>query len=155
VTKDTRDGAPGSQPPGSLEEQTFVALLRTADHLQWRAAEMFKQHGLSPTQYNALRILRGAGPEGLPCSEVGKRMINHDPDITRLLDRLEGRKLIQRSRGQKDRRVINARITLAGLDLLKSTNREVADTHRKLLGHLGEQRLHLLIRLLEEAGQKS
>jgi hypothetical protein len=82
-------------------------------------------------------------------------MINHDPDITRLLDRLEGRKLIQRSRGQKDRRVINARITLAGLDLLKSMNREVADTHRKLLGHLGEQRLHLLFRLLEEAGQKS
>jgi DNA-binding MarR family transcriptional regulator len=144
-----------SQPLGSLEEQTFVALLRTVDHLQWRAAEMFKQHGLSPTQYNALRILRGAGPEGLPCSEVGKRMINHDPDITRLLDRLEGRKLIRRDREQKDRRVIKARITPAGLDLLKSMNREVAEFHRQTLGHLGGKRLQDLMQLLTAVQEKA
>lgn len=136
---------------GSLEEQTFVALLRTADQLQWRAAEMFKPHGLSPTQYNALRILRGAGPEGLACSEVGERMINRDPDITRLLDRLEGRGLIRRSREQKDRRVIKVRITAAGLDLLKSMNREVAEFHRHVLGHLGEDRLESFLHLLEAA----
>jgi DNA-binding MarR family transcriptional regulator len=144
-----------SQPPGSLEEQTFVALLRTADHLQWSAAEMFKQHGLSPTQYNALRILRGAGPEGLTCSEVGKRMINHDPDITRLLDRLEGRKLIRRDREQKDRRVIKARITPAGMDLLKSMNREVAEFHRQTLGHLGGKRLQDLMQLLTAVREKA
>src|SRR5277367_1435509 len=138
----------------NLEEEAFVALLRTADRLQGRAAEMFKQHGLSPTQYNALRILRGAGPEGLACSEVGKRMINRDPDITRLLNRLERRGLIQRNRGQKDRRVIKARIIAAGLALLKSLNREVEQFHRKILGHLGERRLQALVRLLEQAREK-
>jgi DNA-binding MarR family transcriptional regulator len=135
----------------SLEERTFVALLRAADQLQRRSAEMFKPHGLSPTQYNALRILRGAGAEGLACSEVGKRMINRDSDITRLLDRLERRGLIQRSRGQKDRRVIRTQITPAGIDLLKGLNREVAEFHRQVLGHLGEEGLESLIRLLEAA----
>jgi len=138
-----------------LGEQAFVALLRTADQLEWRAAEMFKPHGLSPTQYNALRILRGAGAEGLACSEVGERMINRDPDITRLLARLERRGLIQRSREQTDRRVIKARITPAGLDLLKSLNRKVAEFHRQVLGRLGEERLQSLIRLLEAAREKS
>jgi DNA-binding MarR family transcriptional regulator len=151
VAKGTKGEAPATPPSGSLEEQTFVALLRTADQLQWRAAEMLKPHGLSPTQYNALRILRGAGPEGLACSEVGARMINRDPDITRLLDRLDRRGLIRRSREQKDRRVIKARITPAGLDLLKSLNREVAEFHRGLLGHLGEERLEFLVQLLETA----
>ncbi len=151
VGKGTKGGTPVSQTSGSLEEQTFVALLRTADQLQWRAAEMLKPHGLSPTQYNALRILRGAGPEGLACSEVGERMINRDPDITRLLDRLERRGLIRRSREQTDRRVIKARITAAGLDLLKAMNREVAEFHRQILGHLGGERLESLVRLLETA----
>jgi len=136
-------------PSNSLEEEAFVALLRTADQLQWRAAEMFKPHGLSPTQYNALRILRGAGPEGLACSDVGQRMINRDPDITRLMDRLERRGLIRRGREEKDRRVIKAHISAAGLDLLKGLNREVAEFHRQLLGHLGEVQLRSLIRLLE------
>jgi DNA-binding MarR family transcriptional regulator len=94
----------------SLEEEAFIAVLRTADQPNSRAAEMFKQHGLSPTQYNALRILRAAGPEGLACTEVGKRMINRDPDITRLLDRLEARGLIRRGREQEDRRVIKTRV---------------------------------------------
>jgi len=155
MAKGIRAGIPQNKPLSSPEEEAFVALLRTADQLQWRAAEMFKPHGLSPTQYNALRILRGAGPEGLACSEVGKRMINRDPDITRLLDRLERRGLIRRSREQKDRRVIKARITPAGLDLLKSMNREVAEFHRQLLGHLGEERLESLVRLLEAARGES
>ncbi len=133
----------------------FVALLRAADRLQWRAVEMLKPHGLSPTQYNALRILRGAGPEGLACSEVGQRMINRDPDITRLLDRLERRGLIRRSREQRDRRVIKTRITPAGMDLLKSLNREVMEFHRQLLGHMGEERLEHLMRLLEAVRERS
>jgi DNA-binding MarR family transcriptional regulator len=148
-------GAPASLPSGTLEEQVFVALLRTADQLQWRATEMLKRHGLSPTQYNALRILRGAGPEGLACSEVGQRMINRDPDVTRLLDRLQRRGLIRRSREQQDRRVIKTRITPAGLDLLKSLNREVMEFHRQLLGHMGEDRLENLMRLLEVVREKS
>lgn len=154
MAKGAKGRNPRSSPSGSLEEQTFVALLRTADQLQWRAAAMLKPHGLSSTQYNALRILRGAEPEGLPCSEVGARMINRDPDITRLLDRLEGRGLIRRNREQRDHRVIKARITPAGLDLLKGLNREVAEFHCQLLGHLGEERLESMIRLLEAARTK-
>jgi len=154
MTRSLQGGIPRHKASINLEEEAFVALLRTADRLQGRAAEMFKQHGLSPTQYNALRILRGAGPEGLACSEVGKRMINRDPDITRLLNRLERRGLIQRNRGQKDRRVIKARIIAAGLALLKSLNREVEQFHRKILGHLGERRLQALVRLLEQAREK-
>jgi DNA-binding MarR family transcriptional regulator len=136
------------KPTQSLEEETVVAVLRTAEYLQHRAAEMFKQHGLSSTQYNVLRILRGAGPEGLACSEVGERMLNHDPDITRLLDRLEGRGLIDRSRRKNDRRVITARIAPAGLELLRSLDIPVEEFQRRLLGHVGERRLQSLIRLL-------
>ena len=101
-----------TKPFKSLEEEASVALVRTADQLARRGAEMLKRHGLSPTQYNALRILRGAGEKGMACSEIGERMINHDPDITRLIDRLERRGLVVRSREQKDRRVITTRITL-------------------------------------------
>jgi len=140
-----------SPPSGSPEEQAFVALLRSADQLQRRAAKMLKPHGLSPTQYNALRILRGAGTEGLACSELGERMISRDPDITRLLDRLERRGLVRRSRGQKDRRVIKTRIAPAGLELLKNLDRKVAEFHRQVLGHLGEEQLESLAGLLEAA----
>ncbi|HLB87467.1 MAG TPA: MarR family winged helix-turn-helix transcriptional regulator [Terriglobales bacterium] len=140
-----------TKPFRSLEEEVFVALMRTADQLAWRGAEMLKQHGLSPTQYNALRILRGAGAKGLACSEIGERMINRDPDITRLVDRLERRGLVRRRREQKDRRVITTCITPAGLEALKALDRPIEEFHRHLLGHLGESRLHSLIRLLEAA----
>jgi DNA-binding MarR family transcriptional regulator len=144
-----------AKPFRGLEEKTFITLLRTADELQQRVAAMLKPHGLSPTQYNALRILRGAGAKGLACSEIGQRMINRDPDITRLLGRLERRGLILRSRERKDRRVIKARLGPAGLDLLKSMDREVEKFHRGLFGHLGEQRLKSLISLLEVAREKA
>lgn len=139
------------RPFSSLEEEAFVALQHTADQLAGRISEMLKQHGLSPTQYNALRILRGAGPNGLACSEIGERMINRDPDITRLVDRLERRGFVERAREQKDRRVITTRITPEGLQTLKELDRPIEEYHRRLLGHLGEQRLHSLIRLLEAA----
>ena len=77
----------------SREQEAYLALLRTADALQSSMESKLKEYGLTGTQYNALRILRGAGSEGLPCSEMGNRMINHDPDITRLLNRLEDRGL--------------------------------------------------------------
>ena len=140
---------------GSLEEEAFIALQRTADQLAGRVAEWLKQKGLSPTQYNALRILRGAGPSGLACSEIGERMINRDPDITRLVDRLERRGFVERSREQKDRRVITTRITVEGLQTLKELDRPIEEYHRRLLGHLGEQRLHSLIRLLEAARERA
>jgi DNA-binding MarR family transcriptional regulator len=142
---------PKSQWSRGIEEQVFVLLQRTADRLAGQVGDLLKSRGLSPTQYNALRILRGAGEEGLSCSEVSERMINRDPDITRLVDRLGRRGLVTRSRGQRDRRVIMARITPAGMDLLQALDRPVQEFNRRLLGHMGERRLRSLARLLNAA----
>ena len=125
-----------SKPFRTFEEEAAVSLARTAGLFDWRMAEMLKPHGISPTQYNALRILRGAGKQGRTCSEIGEVMINRDPDITRLLDRLERRGLVERSRDKKDRRVITARITPAGMDLLSSLDRPVEASLKKMLGHM-------------------
>src|SRR5215475_5537054 len=100
--------------PVSLEGKVFVALLRVADQLGQVAEALMKLHGLTGTQYNVLRILRGAEPEGLPCKGISDRMISHDPDITRLLDRMEKRGLITRERQTQDRRVVKSRITALG-----------------------------------------
>src|ERR1700722_11440446 len=97
------------------EEAAFLDLLRTCDLLSRGPAQFLKSEDLSPTQYNVLRILRGAQPAGLPCGEIANRMITRDPDITRLLDRLEKRELISRFRETKDRRMVVARITPQGL----------------------------------------
>jgi DNA-binding MarR family transcriptional regulator len=143
-----------SKPFACLEGEAFVALQRTADQLNRRNAEMLKPFGLSPTQYNALRILRGAGESGLPCSEVGERMINQDPDITRLMDRLEGRGLVTRGRAEFDKRVVIARITAEGLQLVKRLDAPMQQFQRKLLGHMGERRLRLLLTLLQVAREQ-
>jgi len=136
--------------PACAEEQAYLELVRTADLLSRRPAQMLKAEDLSSTQYNVLRILRGA-PEGLPCGEIGNRMITRDPDITRLLDRLEKRGLISRSRDGQDRRTVTARITPDGLKLLARTDQPVMDAHRSQLGHLGRKRLCALMELLHEA----
>src|ERR1700727_1305302 len=90
----------------SREQEAYLSLLRTADTLQTHVEAHLKNFGLTGTQYNALRILRGAGPAGLPCREIGERMITHDPDITRLLNRLEQRGFVKRKRARNDRRRI-------------------------------------------------
>ena len=133
-----------------LEQEAFVQFQRAASRLMEDVARLLKPAGLRPTQYNVLRILRGS-PDGLPCGEIGNRMITRDPDITRLLDRLEKRTLIERWREQKDRRVVLARITQPGLDLLRRLDDPVRDTHRRQLGHLGRQKLHQLSELLQES----
>jgi DNA-binding MarR family transcriptional regulator len=140
--------------PG-LPEAAYLAVLRTADDLQSAIADLLKPYGLSPTQYNALRILRGAGEAGLACSKVGERMINRDPDITRLLDRLEARGLIARSRGKEDRRKIFATITHPGLVLLKKLDQPVEDFIHRLLGDVEESRLRFLVEFLEELGKNA
>jgi DNA-binding MarR family transcriptional regulator len=134
----------------SSEEAAFLDLLRTTDMLSRGLVAILKPEDLSSTQYNVLRILRGA-PEGLPCGEIAKRMITRDPDITRLLDRLEKRGLISRSREARDRRTVMARITGAGLKLLARLDEPIQEAHRKQLGHLGRQRIRLLTDLLREA----
>jgi DNA-binding MarR family transcriptional regulator len=132
------------------EEAAFLDLLRTTDMLSRGLVGILKTEDLSATQYNVLRILRGA-PEGLPCGEIASRMITRDPDITRLLDRLEKRALISRCRKTKDRRMVMARITPQGLKLLDRLDEPVQDTHRQQLGHLGRERLRALSELLQDS----
>lgn len=138
---------------GCREEDAFVDLLRTCDLLSRGLAHLLKAEDLSPTQYNALRILRGA-PAGLPCGEIASRMITRDPDVTRLLDRLEKRSLISRSRDAKDRRAVVTRITPEGLKLLARLDGPIQNGHRKQLGHLGRERLAELADLLAVARAK-
>src|ERR1700689_1385304 len=130
------------------EETAFLDLLRTTDMLSRGLIAVLKQEDLSATQYNVLRILRGA-PQGLPCGEVANRMITRDPDVTRLLDRLEKRGLISRSRETTDRRTVMARITSEGLKVLARLDEPVQVAHRRQLGHLGRERLRALTELLE------
>ena len=132
---------------GCPEEAAFLDLLRTTDMLSRRLVPVLKAEDLSATQYNVLRILRGA-PEGLACGEIAGRMITRDPDVTRLLDRLEKRGLISRDRETKDRRTVMARITPEGLTLLSRLDEPVQAAHRKQLGHLGRERLRTLVKLL-------
>jgi len=133
----------------SREQEAYLALLRTADALESKMEAKLKEFGLTGTQYNALRILRGAGQDGLPCSEIGERMITRDPDITRLLNRLQKRGLAERSPGKQDRRVIYGRITPAGLKLLREMDAPLEKFGREILRHVGQPQLRLLIDLLE------
>jgi DNA-binding MarR family transcriptional regulator len=147
-----RTAARKTQAPETLlEAQVFVNLMRTADALARGAEALLKSTGLSATQYNVLRILRGAGAAGLACNEIGCRMISRDPDITRLLDRLESRRLIARTRGEQDRRVVNTRITADGLRILKELDGPVQELHLRQLHHLPAKELRQLSRLLERA----
>jgi DNA-binding MarR family transcriptional regulator len=137
----------GNRRIGSPEEAVFLELMRTTDMLSRGLAGILKSEDLSSTQYNVLRILRGA-PDGLPCGEIASRMITRDPDVTRLLDRLETRKLISRCRETKDRRTVMVRITTDGLQLLARLDEPVQAGHRKQLGHMGRERLRSLTDLL-------
>jgi DNA-binding MarR family transcriptional regulator len=132
---------------GSPEEAAFLDLLRTTDILSRGLFRVLKSEDLSPTQYNVLRILRGA-PDGLPCGEIASRMITRDPDVTRLLNRLEKRELIARWREAKDRRTVMSRITRQGLKLLARLDDPVQAAHREQLGHLGRERLRTLSEIL-------
>jgi DNA-binding MarR family transcriptional regulator len=137
--------------PGSCpEEVTFLEMMRTTEALSHRFVQVMKTADLTAPQYNVLRILRGA-PEGLPCGEIGNRMVTRDSDITRLLDRLEKRTLISRCRESKNRRTVMTRITPEGLELLAQLDEPIRASHRSLLGHLGAERLDLLANLLRLA----
>lgn len=135
----------------SLEAEVILTLLRTADALSRGVEEILKLAGLSGTQYNVLRILRGAGEQGLCCREAAERMITRDPDITRLVDRLERRGLITRSRDSRDRRVITVRISEAGRKILKDLDGPIEEFNRNRLSHMDKGDLRKLLELLEAA----
>ncbi len=137
--------------PLSLEAQVFLNLVRTTDALARSEVNMLRSHGLSGAQYNVLRILRGARPDGLKCAEIANRMITKDPDVTRLLDRLERAGWISRSRSAEDRRVITARITAKALALIDGLDAPLDDLLRRQLAHVPRAELRRLNALLENA----
>ena len=128
----------------------FRSVVRTADVLMLAVGEALKPHLLSATQYNVLRILRGAGEPGASCKDIGIRLVARDPDITRLMDRLEQRGLVTRDRAKQDRRVVAHRLTRAGLELANELDRPIEALHRKIMGHMKAAKLRELIGLLEE-----
>src|SRR5258706_7752038 len=132
------------------EDRAFVALQKAADKLAVQAEQLLKSNGLTGAQYNVLRILRGAEPDGLACSSISERMISHDPDMTRLLDRMEKRSLITRQRKGDDRRVVKTRITSSGLELLKRLDPTVSELHKRQFAHMGSGRVRALADLLDE-----
>lgn len=140
-----------TKPLGSLEEEAYLNLQRTANALEQRMAELLRGHDLTLAQYNVLRILRGAGHDGLNASDIAGRMISRDPDITRLVDRLEKRGLVERWRCTEDRRVVWTRLSPEGRALVDPLDAPVNALHREMLAHMGPERLRLLVELLEEA----
>ena len=137
------------RPFRSVRHEGALGLLRTADLLRRQAARVVEPHGLTLQQYNVLRILRGAGAEGLPTLEIADRMIEHSPGITRLLDRVEGKGLVRRERCPHDRRQVLCFILPAGLALLARLDEPVTATDETLLGRLSAAEVGRLIRLLD------
>jgi DNA-binding MarR family transcriptional regulator len=138
-----------TKPFRSKGQEAVVGLLRTADTLRRALGKVVEPHGLTLQQYNVLRILRGAGDEGLPTLEIAERMIERAPGITRLLDRLEAKKLVRRQRCPTDRRQVLARISRPGLELLERLEDPMLAADA-LLGQLPRRRLELLIELLDD-----
>jgi DNA-binding MarR family transcriptional regulator len=139
------------KPFSCLEQEAHLSIARTAAVLEHALAEALKPHDLTPTQYNALRILRGAGEQGLCRNEVRDRLVARVPDATRLLDRLEEMGYITRIREGDDRRYVRAHLSRSGSELLRRLDDEVVASHHRLLGHLGQRKLKLLTELLAEA----
>ena len=139
------------RPFASPEAEAFVNVLRTASQLLGGLVELLRPHDITQPQYNVLRILRGAGPEGLPSGEVGLRMVSREPDMTRLLDRMEARGLVSRARGTVDRRVVTVCLTDAGRRMVHTLDAPVAALHARQLGHLSPDELQALSTLLERA----
>ena len=131
----------------SLEQEAYLNLLRTYGMLSAPFMQLFKQHGITNTQYNALRILRGAGGE-LPCLDIAERMVHRVPDVTRLIDRLVQAKLVMRRRSRVDRRVVLVRVTPQGHTLLDTLDHPVRDLRKQQLGHMPHDALTTLNQLL-------
>lgn len=144
-----RDEIRQTRPFSSLEQEAYLSLGRTWAGLDHELGEALKPHGVTPTQYNVLRILRGAGEKGLCRSEIMERMIARVPDATRLLDRMESAGLIARARDAEDRRFVTTRITEDGLRLVGAAEESVMALHHRQFAELAEEDLRQLVRILE------
>ncbi len=143
-----------TKPFQSLEVEAMLSIARTAAMLEHGVAQALKPFGLTPTQYNVLRILRGAGTDGLCRNEVGARLIAPVPDVTRLLDRMEDTGLLTRERSSQDRRYVSTRITRKGLDLLDRLEAPIEALTREQMSHLGKRNLKVLVDVLRAAREK-
>jgi DNA-binding MarR family transcriptional regulator len=149
MARSLREELKQSRPWASVHEEAVLNVARTAAVLDHAVAQTLKPFGVTPTQYNVLRILRGAGEAGLCRNEVGERLIRAVPDVTRLLDRMEEMGLIERRRSGSDRRFVGTFITARGLELLGALEEPVRAFHEAAVGHLSVDDLATLIRLLE------
>ena len=143
------DSPAGRKRPRSPQQEAKVAILRTADLLRRRMTALVAPHGLTAQQYNVLRILRGTHPEPLPTLEIGERIIESTPGVTRLLDRLEQKGLVERERAKDDRRVVLCRIGANGLELLSRLDAAMEESDRRSLGALGKDEIQGLLAHLE------
>jgi len=143
-----RDEIRQTRPFQSLEQEAALSIERTAVLLKHEFAESLRPFGITGTQLNVLRILRGAGPDGLCRNEIGERLVSQVPDVTRLLDRMEEAGLVTRERSTEDRRLVRTRITPDGLTLLDRLEEPLVEIHREQLGHLSRAQLQSLIDLL-------
>lgn len=137
-----------TKPFTSLQAEAYLSVVRTSSALMDMVEYLLKPYGISATQYNVLRILRGAGEGGLCRNELRDRMLTRMPDMTRLLDRMEEAGLVTRSRERDDRRMVLTQITARGRELLSQLDRPMNDLHRKQLAQLDEDQLRSLIDLL-------
>jgi len=143
-----------TKPFASLREEAALSIARTAAVLDHQVSQALKAHALTPSQYNVLRILRGAGAEGLCRNEVGSRLVTQVPDVTRLLDRMEDTGLITRQRGSEDRRYVTTRITRKGLELVNKLDKPMRELQQTLLGHVSEKTLRAVVDGLAELRAK-
>ena len=139
-----------TKPFRSRQAEAYLNVLRTAEYLSREFEKCLKPHGLTGTQYNVLRILRGAGVAGLACGDIAARLITHVPDVTRLLDRMERKGWLERARGRRDRRVVVTRITPQGRALADRLDAPVLAAHARLLEPLSDREVKDLIRGLEK-----
>ena len=148
MTPDLRTALKQKKPFGSLQQEAQLNIVRTGNLLTDSFEQLLKPHGITGTQYNVLRILRGAEPEGLCRNEVRDRLLSRMPDATRLLDRMEQAGLVTRSREGDDRRLVTTRITANGRRLVDELDAVVEEEHQRRLGHLSEKQTRKLIKLL-------
>ncbi|MEO7684245.1 MAG: MarR family transcriptional regulator [Gemmatimonadaceae bacterium] len=151
MTEKLKDGIKQSRPFNSVEQEAMLSIHRTDAVLSYAIIEALKPFDITPTQYNVLRILRGARPDGLCREDIRQRLIAQVPDVTRLLDRMEEAGLAGRERDSADRRLVTSRITDKGLAILSKLDVPIAEAHEKQLGHMTKAELRTLITLLAKA----
>ncbi len=143
-----------SQPFQVPEQEAYLNLVRTHALLSDEVAELFKQHHLSQPLYNVLKVVARAGSAGMSSQSIAQYMVARDPDITRLVDRLQKDRLIERERDEQDRRIVRVRVTQSGLDVIQKLDPLIWKFHQQQLGHLNQEKLELLNQLLVEARLK-